>query len=485
MMPSTSSTLLRLASILVVPSFVESNLFLRQPRIIGGTEATSLRYPYTVALTSGGANFFCGGSLIAPDMVLTAAHCLGGSYSVAVGRHSLSSDDGEEIEVVQEIPHPDYSTSTDENDFALLKLGRSVSVITAEGIVRINGDASYPAAGEVARSMRWGDVAQDDQKTETSDVLMEVDVPVISNEECRAAEGKDGSYSDSYQNYIFDSMICTFEPGQDACQGDSGGPLIIPGEDASTDVLVGVTSWGIGCATKVFPGVFSRISHAYDWISETVCSESEDAPAHLCGTYPPTPEPTASPTSRPTTDSPTLSPSEGPTESPTETPSKNPTLSPTVSSAPSAAPTESPTVSKMPTDSPTTSPTDAPTTSPTFTPTDVPSSTPSLSPSATSSPSYSPTDSPTSSPSISVAPTTSPAPTPEPFSIGGNSLLIPISELVPPNVDVPISSLLADSTKDGTKYLNADEDGDASSGARSGGFAALVLGGLVSTLVML
>ena len=73
--------------------------------------------------------------------------------------------------------------------------------------------------------------------------------------------------------------------------GDSGGPLIIPGNDTSSDVQIGVVSWGIGCA-RMFPGVYSRVSIAYDWIKETVCNVSSVPPNELCDLQ----EPTASPT---------------------------------------------------------------------------------------------------------------------------------------------------------------------------------------------
>ncbi|EED92601.1 predicted protein [Thalassiosira pseudonana CCMP1335] len=287
---------------------VSANLFdvaTKQTRIIGGSEAPTTRYSYTVALTQGGSNFFCGGTLIAPDVVLTAAHCMGGSYNVAIGRHDLTSNGGEEIAMSKEIKHPNYNTGTDENDFALVILSKPTTLDIP--FVKLNSDESFPSAGTMSRSMGWGDMAQSDDKTEISDVLMEVDVPVITNDECSQASGTDGSYTDSYANYIYPSMLCTFESGKDACQGDSGGPLIVPGASDGEDVQVGVVSWGIGCATKVFPGVFSRVSHVYDWIQETVCSESSDPSASsLCGpppTNPPTPKPSNQPTNQPTTPS--------------------------------------------------------------------------------------------------------------------------------------------------------------------------------------
>ena len=76
----------------------------------------------------------------------------------------------------------------------------------------------------------------------------------------------------------------------------SGGPLIVPGSSASQDILIGVTSWGIGCATRVFPGVFARVSRAYDWIAETVCETSTNPPGYMCET----PEPSAKPSREPT-----------------------------------------------------------------------------------------------------------------------------------------------------------------------------------------
>jgi hypothetical protein len=103
---------------------------------------------------------------------------------------------------------------------ALLLLSEAVTAVAEEDIVRINSDASFPSAGDLARSMGWGDTDPDDFNAVVSDELLEVDLPVISNEECSAAKGTDNGYTDNYESYIFDSMLCTFEPGSDACQGE-------------------------------------------------------------------------------------------------------------------------------------------------------------------------------------------------------------------------------------------------------------------------
>ena len=87
---------------------------------------------------------------------------------------------------------------------------------------------------------------------------MEVDVNVITNEECDKSDGEFGSY----EGQITSNMLCAREEGggEDSCQGDSGGPLVIKGANASEDVQVGVVSWGIGCASKDYRGVYARVS---------------------------------------------------------------------------------------------------------------------------------------------------------------------------------------------------------------------------------
>lgn len=191
-------------------------------RIIGGRVTNERRYPYAVALTKGGDRFFCGGSLIARDVVLTARHCLGGSYNVAIGRHNLTSSNtaGDEVPILEEIGHPLWDKYTDVYDFALVILSRPTT-IPGIPLVKINSDSSLPQVGSSARTMGWGDTAQDDDLRRISDVLMAVDVEVISNNECRNAKGTEGNLYNSYKDYIYPSMLCTHTPGKDACQGDS------------------------------------------------------------------------------------------------------------------------------------------------------------------------------------------------------------------------------------------------------------------------
>ncbi|KAL7465259.1 hypothetical protein ACHAXS_005591 [Conticribra weissflogii] len=386
-----------------------SNLF-KDTRIIGGQEAVEDRYSYAVSL-HGSRGHFCGGSLIAKDIVLTAAHCVSSDgnedIEVVIGRHDFGDNDGDVVGCSKSKRHPNYKSSTDENDFALLYLNRPTTANVK--LVKLNKQANFPPVGATAYTMGWGDTDAGDDKMSLPDQLRVVGLQVISNNECRNAEGSVGGYSDSYEDYIFDEMLCTFTDNKDACQGDSGGPLVIRGNDpnGAGDMQVGVVSWGIGCATKVFPGVFSRVSSAYNWIKTTVCSDSDVKPGHLCGTKSPTPNPTKQPTRRPT-NQPTRNPTDQPTSKPTNQPTRKPTKKPT------SKPTN------RPTDAPTSSPTDSPSGSPSASPSDVPSVSPTTSSQPSSSPSSVPTSAPSNSPSSS--PTISEVPSLQPSSSPSLSL---------------------------------------------------------------
>lgn len=249
MLLSSISTIVS-ANIFRDGNVLSESSYSKEIRIIGGTGAMDGRYPYVVSLKSG-SEHVCGGSLVAKDTVLTAAHCLGGFVSIAaVGDDVLGM--GEEIAVKFEVVYPDYDSGTDQNDFGLMFLERSVS--SDIPLLTLNDDSSLPEIGSTCYVMGWGDTDQTDAGVSLSDELMIVGLPVISNQDCDNAS----SGGDSYAGYIFDNMLCTASEGEDACQGDSGGPLIIRGDGPESDVQVGIVSWGIGCA--YLPGVFSRVS---------------------------------------------------------------------------------------------------------------------------------------------------------------------------------------------------------------------------------
>mmetsp|Transcript_49577 Transcript_49577/g.105361 ORF Transcript_49577/g.105361 Transcript_49577/m.105361 type:complete len:407 (-) Transcript_49577:388-1608(-) len=242
-----------------------------QSRIIGGSEATPNKNKFMVSL-SDRIGHFCGGSLIARDVVLTAAHCKGAPFDVIAGRHNLNRWDGQVIGITKQMPHPDYNDRTTDMDFMLVFLSKPATLNGDVATVRLNDDSSTPSVGNGVRAMGWGDTDIRDNVSKLSDVLMKVSVNVISNNACEASGGYIGSFYTNYKGQITQNMLCAKANRQDSCQGDSGGPLM-----SDDGVQVGVVSWGISCAHASFPGVYARVSRAYGWIEREVCDGSDYA----------------------------------------------------------------------------------------------------------------------------------------------------------------------------------------------------------------
>mmetsp|Transcript_2809 Transcript_2809/g.4360 ORF Transcript_2809/g.4360 Transcript_2809/m.4360 type:complete len:455 (+) Transcript_2809:52-1416(+) len=242
-------------------------------RIIGGKEATEGRYSYAVSLQDD-VGHFCGGSLIAPDVVLSAAHCAGGDYKAIIGRHHLKKFEGDEMDVKVEMTHPDYDSDTTDNDFMLLFLDSSYTGYV--NLVQVSPDTV--SEGTNATVMGWGDTHKDEEINELATELMEVDVTVMSNDDCERSESNERGFEYNYNDQITGNMMCAENLAEkDSCQGDSGGPLVI--RSGSRDIQVGVVSWGKGCAHDDFPGVYARVSAQYEWIRTNICEGSSSPPA--------------------------------------------------------------------------------------------------------------------------------------------------------------------------------------------------------------
>ncbi|MEN0057383.1 MAG: serine protease [Bdellovibrio sp.] len=226
--------------------------------IVGGVEAAVGEFPFIVSLQS--SSHFCGGSLIAKNWVLTAAHCVRGGTvrKILVGLHNQKDAAGAEtLKPKRIIAHPQYNSSNIDYDFALIELdGES----TREPVLLNTADIN-PAENETIMSTvaGWGTLREGSYGLPS--ILQKVDVPVVSQESCNQA----------YKNEITDRMICAgFAEGKkDSCQGDSGGPLIAQAEDGQR-YLIGVVSWGEGCARAGRPGVYSRVSSVIPWIEQTI-----------------------------------------------------------------------------------------------------------------------------------------------------------------------------------------------------------------------
>lgn len=251
-------------------------------RIIGGTEAVEDRFSYALSLQAYGTTHYCGGSLIAKDVVLTAAHCEGGGSWVYHKKHDLDETDADAVtlRVKSTVPHPYYNSYSTDNDFMLYFLEPHEGNLFDEDpvIVKLNSNPSVPTDDQMVTVMGWGDTTASAYSSTTSDVLMNVELKVVPNDICEQSTGyADGQYM-SYYGKISGNMLCAKGTNQDSCQGDSGGPLIVKtGVSNGQDVQIGVVSWGAGCGSNDFPGVYARVSQAYNWIQEEVCKGSSYA----------------------------------------------------------------------------------------------------------------------------------------------------------------------------------------------------------------
>jgi len=236
--------------------------------IVGGVEVNpAFKYPWTCAMTYSTGGQFCGGSLVDQSYVLTAAHCSVGlnpnTVRIVCHRHDLDASQASEGAVQRSISrilvHPSYNRLTLSNDVALWELA---TPITNVEIVPLDADGDYDAAGVLATVVGWGATREGGAG---SDVLREVDVPIITNTQCNQQYGGD----------ITASMVCAGYPegGKDSCQGDSGGPLFA--NKNSNPVQIGVVSWGQGCARPNYAGVYARVSVLSDWILDIIGGKRE------------------------------------------------------------------------------------------------------------------------------------------------------------------------------------------------------------------
>ncbi|MEU5524460.1 serine protease [Streptomyces sp. NPDC047860] len=239
------------AALIAAPSAVAAP----QP-IVGGTTTTTSSYPFMMQITDASQDQFCGGTLVSPTKVVTAAHCMVGettsSVRVVGGRTYLNGSDGTVADVSKIWIHPDYRRVTRGDDVAVLTLSTPMPYTTAPYVSA--SDTSVYAAGTTARILGWGTTSSGGT---SSNQLRTATVPTVSDSSCAA----------SYRNrFVQSDMVCAgySSGGVDTCQGDSGGPLLIGGR------LAGITSWGDGCAAAGYPGVYTRLTTFSDEVRAQV-----------------------------------------------------------------------------------------------------------------------------------------------------------------------------------------------------------------------
>eukprot|EP01134_Creolimax_fragrantissima_P006234 CFRG6234T1 len=239
-------------------------------RIVGGVPVTE-RIPFMVSLNdpTWGSNGFhyCGGSLINKDWVVTAAHCLYGrvsssySHQLKIGMTTQSGNDYMHKSGISKIVlHSGYNSNSLANDIAMIRL--SDPAPSSSVFASVNTDSYVPADDSPIWYMGWGTLTEGGS---TPDQLMAVNVDSLKTSTCQYVYGN---------TMVTSKNVCTYTRGKDSCQGDSGGPVVAPGSDGriNSGKLVGIVSWGQGCARRGYPGVNTRVSSFIGWMDDTMAN---------------------------------------------------------------------------------------------------------------------------------------------------------------------------------------------------------------------
>uniref|UniRef100_A0A1A9V840 Peptidase S1 domain-containing protein n=1 Tax=Glossina austeni TaxID=7395 RepID=A0A1A9V840_GLOAU len=229
----------------------KANILKIDQRIIGGTAVTINSFPWQVSLQSSGEHF-CGGAVYNENIVITAAHCLQdvkiSTLKVRVGSSYWNSG-GTLVAAAALKWHTNYDNLTQVNDVAIIRLATNLTF--SSSVKPIQLATSDPVDNAAAVVTGWGrtDVGKYSRPSE----LRAIDVNIVSRVKCSSSRYGHGLY-------VKPSMICTYANGKDHCYGDSGSPLVSGG------LMVGIVSWGYGCALPGYPGVYADIAYLRQWI---------------------------------------------------------------------------------------------------------------------------------------------------------------------------------------------------------------------------
>ncbi|XP_053123542.1 trypsin-like [Hemicordylus capensis] len=224
-------------------------------RIIGGFTCLRSSQPWQVAIYDSN-RFYCSGSLLNRDWVVTAAHCKMPGYTyLRLGEHNMMLNEGTEQQkrAIRLIAHPNYDPVSKDNDIMLIKLSSSVAI--NDNVQPINLASQCVAPGTRCLVSGWGTTSS--PRPTIPDELQCAYLNIIPQRECEEA----------YPDAITENMLCAGrrEGGVDSCQGDSGGPLICNEE------LQGIVSWGPEvCGQPLKPGIYTKVCNYTGWINSTM-----------------------------------------------------------------------------------------------------------------------------------------------------------------------------------------------------------------------
>lgn len=220
-------------------------------RIVGGSASAAGAIPWAVSVRQ--SSHFCGASIYNTRTVICAAHCTTGVSSVSIRYNSLTHASGGTLVTSSGITnHASYSSSTLNNDVSVIRLSAALTLgQTQARAVGMPAQGSDPATSASSIAAGWGTTSESGS---LAAALRQVTLPIVSRASCQSAYGS---------SQVTTNMVCAgvTAGGIDSCQGDSGGPLTVSG------VLIGIVSWGIGCARPNYPGVYTRVGNYVSWIA--------------------------------------------------------------------------------------------------------------------------------------------------------------------------------------------------------------------------